>query len=114
MFSITLNDGSKLENLSVDGSYFVSSQKIDPETLRGKLSNITVTDTSPETDDETPREYSPIGTGDFQHVKLAHFLTEKNTYQFTLKVLSPSEVRDLKTSAALAYLSMMSDIELPE
>lgn len=109
MISITLNDGTILENLAVDGSYFVTSEKITPETLEQKLSPLTITD---DTQDEhtTP----PIAPGTYNNVKLAHFMTENDTYQFTLKVLSPSEVKDLKTAAQIAYLSMMSDIEIPE
>lgn len=112
MISITLNDGSKLDNLSVDGSYFVSKNAIDFDTLPAKLSPLTISQTFSDENQSGP--ISPIIPGTYKFVRLMHYIIENGTYQFTLKILTEQEAHELKTDANIAYISMMSDIDLPD
>ena len=44
MYTVTLADGTKLSNLSVNGTNFVSKKKIDESIFTDNLSTITVSD----------------------------------------------------------------------
>ena len=44
MYTVQLSDGTKLENLELNGNNFVAKNIIDDDAFNGKLSKITITD----------------------------------------------------------------------
>ena len=44
MYTITLSDGRKLENLAVNGTNFVSKTKVDEEIFRNNLAEVKISD----------------------------------------------------------------------
>lgn len=49
MYTLTLADGTKLENLRLNGSNYVSEEKIDENVFAGNLSTLTINDGETET-----------------------------------------------------------------
>ena len=43
-YSVTLSDGTKLDNLTLNGNNFVSSVKVTEDDFKGKMSKVTITD----------------------------------------------------------------------
>lgn len=43
-YSVTLSDGTKLDNLALNGNNFVSSTKLTEDNFKDKLSKVTITD----------------------------------------------------------------------
>lgn len=55
MASITLADGTKLDNLVLNGNNFISSIKLTEENFKDKLSKVTITD-----DDGKAKNYTDM------------------------------------------------------
>lgn len=54
-YSVTLSDGTKLDNLALNGNNFVSSAKLTEDDFKNKLSKVTITD-----DDGKAKEYTDM------------------------------------------------------
>lgn len=54
-YSVTLSDGTKLDNLALNGNNFVSSIKLTEENFKDKLSKVTITD-----DDGKAKNYTDM------------------------------------------------------
>ena len=52
-YSVTLSDGTKLDNLTLNGSNFVSSTKLTEGDFKDKLSKVTITDGDDKSTDYT-------------------------------------------------------------
>lgn len=52
-YSVTLSDGTKLDNLALNGNNFVSSVKLTKDDFKNKLSKVTITDDDGKTKDYT-------------------------------------------------------------
>lgn len=52
-YSVTLSDGTKLDNLALNGNNFVSSAKLTEADFKNKLSKVTITDDDGKTKDYT-------------------------------------------------------------
>lgn len=54
-YSVTLSDGTKLNNLALNGNNFVSSTKLTEDNFKDKLSKVTITD-----DDGKAKDYTDM------------------------------------------------------
>lgn len=54
-YSVTLSDGTKLDNLALNGNNFVSSVKVTEADFKDKLSKVTITD-----DDGKAKDYTDM------------------------------------------------------
>lgn len=54
-YSVTLSDGTKLDNLALNGNNFVSSAKLTEDNFKNKLSKVTITD-----DDGKAKDYTDM------------------------------------------------------
>lgn len=54
-YSVTLSDGTKLDNLALNGNNFVSSTKLTEDDFKNKLSKVTITD-----DDGKAKDYTDM------------------------------------------------------
>lgn len=52
-YSVTLSDGTKLDNLALNGNNFVSSTKLTEDDFKDKLSKVTITDDDGKSTDYT-------------------------------------------------------------
>lgn len=52
-YSVTLSDGTKLDNLTLNGNNFISSVKMTEADFQGKLSKVTITDDNGKSKDYT-------------------------------------------------------------
>lgn len=52
-YSVTLSDGTKLDNLALNGNNFISSVKLTEADFQGKLSKVTITDDNGKSKDYT-------------------------------------------------------------
>lgn len=54
-YSVTLSDGTKLDNLVLNGNNFVSTTKLTEDDFKNKLSKVTITD-----DDGKAKDYTDM------------------------------------------------------
>lgn len=52
-YSVTFSDGTKLDNLALNGNNFVSPAKVTEANFQGKLSKVTITDDTGKSTDYT-------------------------------------------------------------
>ncbi len=101
-WKITLADGTKLENLSLNGNNFVSETEVTEDTFKGKLSKVLFEGTVDGEDFKQECNYMEL-------VQIAHY---KDGYYFVLRELSQEELEKMKTKADIEYLAMMTDVDL--
>lgn len=101
-WTITLSDGSTIENLGVNGTNFVSDNEITPDMLKGKLSKIIVK--GKVNGEDFQEEYSHI-----ELIQIAHYT---DGYYIALRQMSQDELDKIKTQADIEYMAMMTDVDL--
>ena len=104
-WKITLADGTKLENLGLNGNNFISETEITEEDFKGKLIKVKIEGTT-EDRQEITEEHNHM-----ELVQIAHY---KDGYYFVLRDISEAELEKLKMQSDIEYLAMMSDIDLEE
>lgn len=99
-WKITLSDGTKLENLRLNGNNFISEAEITEDDFRGKLSKVTVEGK------DFKQEYNNM-----ELVQIAHY---EDGYYFVLREIPQEELDKLKMQSDIEYIAMMSDIDMEE
>ena len=100
IYSITLADGSVLENLRLNGNNFISASEITEEMFLGNCSSVTISDGETE---ETYKNMALVGID-----KVGE------EYWFILRRVSEAELVNARVRADIDYLAMMADIALEE
>lgn len=95
---IILSDGSKIDNLRLNGNNFVSEIEITEEDFKGKLSKVII-------------EYEDR-IEELNHVELVQIVHYKDGWYFVLRELSKDEIENIKTRADIEYLAMMTNVDL--
>lgn len=97
IYTITLEDGTLLEDLRLNGNNFISDKKIDASVFDGRLGRVIIND----------------GESDEIHTNMALVQVDKmgDEYWFVLRDVSAEEIANAKLRADLDYLAMMTDIE---
>lgn len=97
IYTITLEDGTQLENLRLNGNNFVSDKKIEASVFDGRLGKVTIND----------------GENDEVHTNMALVQVTKmgKEYWFVLRDVPAEEIANAKLRADLDYLAMMTDVE---
>ena len=62
-YSVILSDGTKLDNLALNGTNFVSKTEVTEDTFKGKLSKVTIVD-----DDGKSTDH-----GEMELIQVAHY-----------------------------------------
>lgn len=104
-WKITLADGTKLENLSLNGNNFVSETIITEDDFKGKLLKVKI-EGKTEDGQEIAEEHEHI-----ELVQIAHY---EDGYYFVLRDITEAELEKMKMKSDIEYLAMMSDIDLEE
>lgn len=98
IYTITLRDGTQIENLRMNGNNFISQEQINPEIFDGNLEKVTIND------GENDEVHENMGL-----VQVAQMGDE---YWFVLRDIPASEIANEKFRSDLDYLAMMVDVEI--
>lgn len=104
-WEITLSDGTKLENLRLNGNNYISNTEITEDDFKGKLSKVIIKETT---------EDGQVTTQEYEHMELVQVVHYEDGYYFILRELSSTELKEIKMQSDIEYLAMMSDIDLEE
>lgn len=98
IYTITLKDGTQIENLRMNGNNFISQEQINPEIFDGNLGEVTIND----------------GENDELHenMELVQVTQMGDEYWFVLRDIPASEIANEKLRSDLDYLAMMTDVEI--
>ncbi len=111
MYKITLSDGTTIDKLAVNGTNFVSKTEVKPEDFSGRLNHVVIS-----CDDETDTDGLAGEYYNMELVQIAHYTKEKHGcddgWYFVLREIPAAELETVKMQGDIAYLSMMSGIEL--
>lgn len=98
VITLILADGSRIENLTMNGTNYVSTKKLTEADFAGKLRTVTV-------DDGETQEV-------LEHCELVQITKMDKEYWFVLRQLSSSEVAMKQTQADIEYVAAMADVDL--
>lgn len=98
-YSVTLADGTKLENLELNGNNYISKKPIDQSLFDYNLDRVTISD------GETEEIYQDMA---LIHVKEL----PGGLYMFALRNLSQDELGKAKLRADIDYLYMMTETDI--
>lgn len=98
MYSLTLADGTVLENLSVNGNNFISDDLVTEEMFTGNTYVMTVND------GENVTEY--------KNMALVYIQKNGDKYWFGFRERSAEELARIKMESDIAFIAMMTDVEL--
>ena len=104
MYTITFSDGSKLENLTLNGNNFITSQKITEATFRGKLSRVKI-----ECDDDGMMSNV---CGEFSNMELVQCKKYGAEYWFILREIPQNKFEMMRLAGNIDYIAMMTDVTL--
>lgn len=98
VYSITLEDGTKLENLHLNGNNFVSGEELTKDIFDNNLGVVVIND----------------GITDFVHhnMKLVHLTKMEEEYYFYLMEIPMSEIENAKLRSDLDYVMMMTELDV--
>ena len=105
MYTITLSDGSKLENLKLNGNNFITSQEISEETFRGKLSHVKI---------ECEKEDFLTGgiNVEFQNMELVQCKKYGSEWWFILRESPPEKFEMMRLAGDVDYIAIMTGVKL--
>ena len=98
IYTITLRDGTQIENLRMNGNNFISQEQINPEIFDGNLEKVTIND------GENDEVHENMG--------LVQVTQMGDEYWFVLRDIPASEIANEKLRSDLDYLAMMADVEI--
>lgn len=98
IYTITLKDGTQIENLRMNGNNFISQEQINPEIFDGNLGEVTIND------GENDEVHENMG--------LVQVTQMGDEYWFVLRDIPASEIANEKLRSDLDYLAMMADVEI--
>ena len=95
MYTITLADGTILNNLLLNGNNFISDTRIDEAVFDGNLNTVHIT--------------GPGVDANFENLELASIREDSGKYWIVLRKLSDQEMRERNTQADIRELFDTSD-----
>ena len=108
MYTITLNDGTKIDGLTLKNNCLVSSKPVTVAQLAGKLNPVTIAGTKGDSDDE---DFSGL-VGSHAHMEVVYIKERDGSYYIALADI-PNDLWDMaELKANVAYIAMMSGITL--
>lgn len=98
IYTITLSDGTKLENLRLNGNNYISSSLVDPTVFENRLSSVVI---------------SGAGTEERHlNMRLVQCVQFRGESWFILRDSTAEEMWKMKMESDLIYLAMMTDVAL--
>lgn len=97
-YTVTLADGTRIENLELNGNNFVTDEPIKEEIFQGNLSTVTFSDGEHE---------------DVHHnMELIQLIQSGGRHWFILRDIPAEKMERMKIQADIAYIAMMAGVEL--
>ena len=99
IYKITLGDGTEISNLKLNGNNFISTEKIEESVFADNFSPVNISD----------------GTTETVHpnMELVQIVEQiPGEYWFVLRDISEEEFARTKMQSDIAYIAMMSNVEL--
>ena len=109
MYTMTLNDGTKLEGLMLKGCALCRKEAMTPAMFAGKLNPVTIEGTPG--DGEDPADFSGLA-GTHEHMAVVYIREAGGEYSLALRDIPDAEYGMAAMSGDIAYIAMMSGIEL--
>lgn len=100
IYTITLSDGTTLENLKLNGDNFISKVKVDAALFVGNCSPLIISDGENEEIHE--------------HAELVQITEYDGEYWIVFRDISEQEIRDAKVRADIDYMAMMTNVDLED
>lgn len=97
-YSITLSNGTVINDLKLNGNNFVSKSELTEEIFAGNCSPVVINDGE---SDET-----------HNNMTLVQITQVEDEYWFILRDISEIEIERIKMQADIEYIAMMSEIML--
>lgn len=97
-YTITLEDGTTITDLKLNGNNFVSKDVITPEIFDGNLGTVTISDGEV--------------TETHENMELAGISVYDGEYYFVLLDIPESEIRNQKLRSDVDYIAMMVDVSI--
>ncbi len=101
VYSITLADGTVIENLTMNGDNFVSADGVDSAVFTDNCSPVIISDG----ETEVTHEHMEL-------VQVTEAPDDSETTWFVLRDLTEAEIEKMQTRADIEYLAMMAGVEL--
>ena len=102
-FDITLADGTQLGGLELNGNNFISKKPVTHATFNGKLGHVVISG------DE---EQGAGLVGEHEHMELVQIQQYSDEYWFILRDIPADELDKAKVKGDIAYVAMMTGIDL--
>ncbi len=101
MYSIELADGTRINNLGLNGDNFTSVSLIEASTFENNMSPVTI--------------YDPDGNSEIhEYMDLVQITQFNGEYWFVLRDLTQTELTNIDIQSKIDYLAMMTDVDLEE
>ena len=98
VYSITLADGTILDDLKLNGNNYVSQKEIKEEAFQDNLYSVTISD----------GEKEEIHT----NMELVQLMEYEGAYWFILRDIPPETLDRMQLQADIEYLAMMTGVKL--
>lgn len=98
IYTIVLENGTRIEDLTLNGNNFVSKTKIEPEIFDRNLGQVTISD------GETIEEHF--------NMQLIQITQMKDEWWFILRDIPEDEIKNAKLRADVDFIAMMTDVEI--
>lgn len=99
IYKIILGDGTEISNLKLNGNNFISTEKIEESVFADNCSPVTISDGTTETV--------------YPNMELVQIVEQvPGEYWFVLRDISEEEFARIKMQSDIAYIAMMSNVEL--
>lgn len=99
IYTITLADGTVLNNLRLNGNNFVSETEVTEDMFAGKLKRVVISDG----ENEQVLNYAEL-------IQIAHY--GDNGWYFILREIPADVLEKARFEATLDYIAMMAGIDL--
>ena len=98
LYQITLDDGTEIPNLRLNGNNFISEEKLDESIFENNLHSVLISD----------GEHEEV----HGQMDLVQLIKYEGEYWFVLIDVSEEELKYRRLRADLDYVAMMADVEL--
>ena len=98
VYSVTLADGTIIENLRLNGNNFVSDAPIDKSIFDGNCHSVMISDGESEVV--------------YENMECVQVTQMGDEYWFVLRELSSAELAAAKLQSDIEYIALMCDVEL--
>ena len=108
MYTMTFNDGTKLEGLTLKNNCLITAQPVTPSAFAGKLNPVTITGTKGDSDDE---DFGGL-IGTHKHMGVAWIKPSGTGSAVALYDIADSDWDMAQLKGNVEFIAMMTGVEL--